>query len=128
MHIFKCKVTEDVVMSDAYPVVEVFGGFVFEVKSEYVKKGGENYGIEAEEGEVDDQTKEVNNIIDGFELKETKFDTLKLMQAQISKYLKTIMPFVKEEGAEKLAAFKKEATEFVKFLSPKFKELQFYTG
>ena len=53
------------------------------------------------------------------------------MQVGISKYLKGIikdLPKETEEEKQHVASFKKEATEFVKFLMPLFKELQFYTG
>ena len=67
------------------------------------------------------------DIIDNFHLEETKMDSFKELKGIVGAYLKKCLPFIKEADGD-VKDFKTQATEFLKFLQPKFDELQFYTG
>ena len=147
MLIYKCRVTGDELISDAYklrPVIdpetkeEVEG--LMECDSMMVTKGGGNIDIGAgnafgganddDEG-VADTVEKVNNVIDsdlGFGLSEVP-----LKKIDLKEYLKTYCGAIrlllkddpKIEGP-RVKAFTQSAPNFCKFLLTKYDDLQFF--
>jgi len=148
MIIYKCRFTNDEMISDAYktfPVKDAEGNDVpglFAVQSQKVNKdsgakidigcGSEFGGAEPDEG-VDDTVELVNNVVDetfGFGLQEvplTKKDLKDYLQDYCQKLRQKLKDDEKVPGPE-VKAFTQSAPIFCKYLLSKFDDMQFYTS
>ncbi|KAL8901986.1 MAG: hypothetical protein Q9207_004929 [Kuettlingeria erythrocarpa] len=144
MIIYKDIVTGDEIISDTYNLIEKEGA-VYEVDCKKVTLGAENFDIganpsaeEAEEG-VDDSSKQVIDVVDGFRLNflgdeasgSRAFNTKKEYMSQLKTYMKKVVEKLKENGGseEDIKAFQSGAQNyFTKHIAPNFKDFDFYTG
>ena len=76
----------------------------------------------------DEPAEKVIDVIYNANLQEVTFSKKEFM-AYIKEYFKKVVAYLEEHGkADRVPLFKKGATDFIKFIVPKFDELQFYTG
>lgn len=136
MRVWKDILSGDEMVSDSYPYTEIFDGVILEVKSRFVtKKINEDFGVAAntEEGEdesqPDNNTMTVIDLVDSLRLHEIESFDKPTFMAYIKTYLKTIKEKLEESGkADRVPAFQKGATAFVKEIVPKWSEVQVFTG
>ncbi|KAL9037275.1 MAG: hypothetical protein Q9180_003812 [Flavoplaca navasiana] len=144
MIIYKDIVTGDEIISDTYQLIEKEDA-VYEVDCKKVTRGAENFDIganpsaeEADEG-VDEGSKQVIDVVDGFRLQflgdeasgTRAFGTKKDYMGQLKAYMKKVVAKLKEGGAdeEKIKAFQTGAQNYyTKHIAPNFKDFDFYTG
>eukprot|EP00826_Nyctotherus_ovalis_P035841 TRINITY_DN3114_c0_g1_i3.p1 TRINITY_DN3114_c0_g1~~TRINITY_DN3114_c0_g1_i3.p1 ORF type:complete len:151 (-),score=44.76 TRINITY_DN3114_c0_g1_i3:26-478(-) len=70
----------------------------------------------------------VIDIVDRFDLKETKYDK-KSFQAYAKLYLNKVKKYLQDKGkADRVAEFQKGALEIVKMILKNFDDFQFFTG
>lgn len=112
MRVWKDIISGDEMVSDSYPMSEVFDGACLEVKARFItKKENEDFGIKAntEEGEdesaADDKTVTVIDIVDAMRLQEITLDKAAFM-AYIKGYLKAIKEKLEAAGkADRVPVF-----------------------
>ena len=131
-------ITGDEMVSDAYPTKEIFDGAGLEVQARYITKGQEDGGIAMNLGEDEEKGPDTNtglpagetviDIVDRFDLKETKYDQ-KSFQAYAKLYLNKIKKHLQEKGkADRIPGFQKGSLEMVKMILKNFDDFQFFTG
>ena len=128
-------VSGDEMISDGYPNKEIFNGAGLEVQARLVTKGQEDCGVamNADEGEEapvssDAPGETVIDIVDRFDLKETKHDK-KSFQSYAKVYLNKIKKHLQEKGkGDRVAEFQKGALELVKMVLKDIDCYQFFTG
>eukprot|EP00761_Pharyngomonas_kirbyi_P007656 gb/GECH01007666.1/.p1 GENE.gb/GECH01007666.1/~~gb/GECH01007666.1/.p1 ORF type:complete len:166 (+),score=46.54 gb/GECH01007666.1/:1-498(+) len=130
MKIFQDIFTEDELLSDSYAKnAKDIDDVVWEVPSRFVKKGGEDFGIETEdEGGVDDAVETVNEIEDAFQLQETAFSNKKGYIAYLKAYLKRVKEHLEQNNPDRVDAFMQGSAAFTKKVVKEFKEYQFFCG
>ncbi|KAL9577598.1 MAG: hypothetical protein Q9212_006264 [Teloschistes hypoglaucus] len=144
MIIFKDIVSGDEIISDTYPLIEKDDA-IYEIDCKKVTVGNDNIDIganpsaeEAEEG-VDDNSKQVIDIVHGFRLNflgdeesgTRLFGTKKDYMGHLKTYMKKVVEKLKESGADeaKIKAFQTGAQSYyTKHIAPNFKDFDFYTG
>ncbi|PFH52766.1 hypothetical protein AMATHDRAFT_56183 [Amanita thiersii Skay4041] len=132
MLVYTDIITDDEMVSDAFPVKEV-DGIVYEVDCQMtlVKEGnidiGANPSAEETEEALEDGAKTVNNVIHSFRLQPTSFDK-KSFLTYLKGYMKQIEKKLSETKPERVEVFKKGASEFAKKIIANFKDYEFYTG
>jgi len=149
MIIYKCRFTNDEMMSDAFkpePVLDEAGEEIpgiFAVSSCKVSKesganvdigcGGEFGGSGGEE-QVDDTVELVNNVIDetfGFGYNEIPGMTKKDIKEYLQGFCKEVRGKLKDDDdipGPRVKAFTQSAPKFCKYLLGKHDEMQFYCG
>merc|ERR1712070_1175207 len=140
MRVYKCKKTDDEMLSDSYPIEELCGGELFRVKAKMITVGGEDFVLEGANASAEDdggdggeaETEQVIDIIHAFKLSETEFskkEYVAYIKGFIKKYM--VLP-MKEAGvpAEEIATFKTNVMEAVTLLTEKgtFEEFRFWTS
>ncbi len=131
-------VTGDEMVSNGYPNEEVFNGAGLKVQARLVIKGEEDVGVAMNLGEDEEKAPEgpgelpkgetVIDIVDRFDLKETKFDA-KSFGAYIKVYMARIMKHLESKGKkDRIPGFQKGAREMFKWIMSKFDDFQFFTG
>lgn len=137
MRVWKDLLSGDEMTSDSYPYTEIHDGVILEVKSKFVtKKLNEDFGVSAntEEGEeepsgADDQTVTVIDLVDSMRLKEIEGLDKAGFMGYIKGYLKAVKENLESRGkGDRVAAFQKGATEFVKYIVSKWSEVQVFSG
>ena len=127
MIIYKCLISGDEFISDAYPSQLLHNDTILEVPARYRAKG-DNFKMADDSDGEDENAEMVIDLVDGFHLVETQLDK-KTFMAWVKNFLKAVVAKLKEIGKEdRVAAFQKGATEFVKFVIPRIDEFQFYAG
>lgn len=125
VYLYKCAFTNAEMFSDAFPVIEMYDGFILAVKSSIVDKKAMKFDIGDSE-EVEDKDERVNDIADGFKYNQSTF-TKGQFGAWLKPYLKKIADKIREnQGEEKAAAFQKASTEFAKSVISKFDTFEFF--
>ncbi|KAL8711192.1 MAG: hypothetical protein Q9220_004337 [cf. Caloplaca sp. 1 TL-2023] len=137
-------VSGDEIISDTYTLIEKEDA-VYEVDCKKITLGNESFDTganpsaeEAEEG-VDDSSKQVIDVVNGFRLNflgdeasgTRAFGTKKDYMGQLKTYMKKVVAKLKENGAdeEKIKAFQTGAQSYyTKHIAPNFKDFDFYTG
>mmetsp|Transcript_17457 Transcript_17457/g.19438 ORF Transcript_17457/g.19438 Transcript_17457/m.19438 type:complete len:164 (-) Transcript_17457:115-606(-) len=128
MIIYKDIFTGDELCSDSY-TQEIVDDIVIQVQTKAVTKSeGDYVPSNDEDGPLDANVETVNNVVDAHSLVETGFKKKEFITF-IKDYMKRVALHLKEKNPERVAPFKKAASQFVsKKLLPMFKELQFFTG
>ncbi|KAJ1977776.1 Translationally-controlled tumor protein [Dimargaris verticillata] len=133
MLLYKDILTDDELVSDAYPIKEV-DDFLFEVDCQniVVKKGadvdiGANPSAEGGEEEMDDDSEQVINVVYSFRLQQTQFAKKDYM-TYIKGYMKAVKAKLQETHPERVADFEKKSVTFVKSVLGNFKDYDFYIG
>ena len=125
VYLYKCAFSNAEMFSDAFPVTELYDGYIIAVKSSIVDKKAMKFDIGDSE-EVEDKDERVNDIADGFKYNQSTF-TKAQFGAWLKPYLKNISEKLKEsQGEEKANAFQKASTEFAKFVIANFDKFEFF--
>lgn len=143
MIIYKDIVSGDEIISDSWKLNDV-DDVVYEVDCKMVTLGAENIDIganpSAEEGgdDLDESTKQVNDVVHSFQLSpmfdgaSKVYPDMKALSSQLKTYLKALVGKLKEEKGwddAKINDFKtKVQGYFMKSIKPNFKDLDIYTG
>ncbi len=135
MRVWKDIISGDEMVSDSYPMAEVFDKAGLEFKARFVsKKENDDCGIAAntEEGEeeaaADSKMITVIDIVDAMRLQEITLDKKSFM-AYIKGYLKAVKEKLESSGkGDRVAGFQAGATAMVKELVSKWDEVQVFTG
>ena len=144
MLVYRCRISGDEMLSDAFPLTEVKdaeGNVVPGVRkcaSKNVSKGGDDIDIGAgnafgggdEDGGVDDTVETVNNIIDRFSYTETQIGTASDFKGWLKEYMMAVRTKLREakKDKEEIQAFMGTASGIAKFFITNFKDVQFYLG
>ena len=131
--VYKDVISGDEFISDSYPITPCFNDACIEVKARMVAK--DNYKMETanhfgggDDDEGEDDTPQVIDIVDSFQLNEINF-TKKDFAAWAKGYLGAVTKHLTSKGKEeRVPEFKKGATEAVKFIMSKIDEMQFFCG
>ncbi|KAL9101442.1 MAG: hypothetical protein Q9163_003292 [Psora crenata] len=136
MIIYKDIVTGDEIISDTYNLKDI-DDVVYEVDCKMVTQGGvevdigANASAEEQEEALDEQTKQVIDVVDGFRMTYMEFSDKKQLAGQIKGFLKKAVEKMKEAGKSE-DEIKKFQTGvqgyFTKKLAPNFKNLDCYAG
>lgn len=84
-------------------------------------------GEDADEGPIDSESYQVNDVVDSFRLQETSFDK-KSYVTYIKGYMKELKTKIQEKDPQRLAVFEGAAQEYVKKVIANFDKYSFYTG
>lgn len=132
MKIFEDFETKTEVLSDSYPITEVFDGVGYEVQSAEIVKGDEKidvgcgnaFGDQAAE-EPAEEVYKVNNIIDSFGYQETTF-TKALYGKYVKDYMKRVLDHLTAKRPDRVEAFKKGAQEMAKWIIANYDDFTLY--
>ena len=119
----------DEMVSDSYKMQLIFNDACLEVQAKYITKGSDAIAIASDDVVDDNEDGEtVINIVDAHKLEECQLSKKDFM-ALVKPYLKKVSTHLAENGKEeRVAEFKKGATEMIKFIVGKFDEMQIFTG
>ena len=130
MRVYIDLISGDEFVSDAYPKQMLYGDSIMECKGRYCKKGNDNIKIAADEEDEDcGEGETVVDIVDAFQLNEIQNMGKKDFMAWVKGYLPKVVKKLEDNNkAERVADFKKGATEAAKFIASKWDEMQVFTG
>merc|ERR1711879_508517 len=127
MLIYKDCFSGDEVGSDSYPTQE-FDGVVLQLEGKFIMKGGEDFGIETEEGDdLEDTQEKVINIVDVHRLVDQNF-TKKQYSLHIKGYMKRLKTRLEETNPDRVKDFMTGAASFVNKVLADFDNYTFYTS
>jgi len=138
MLIYKDFITEDELCSDSYPMKLLHNEAIMEVNGKNIKEDGGiderliggNASAEGEDGDAgaDDSAVTGINIVMTHKLSETAF-TKKDFKTFMKGFLKKTVSHLEKEGkSDRVADFKKGATDAMKFICDSYKDWVIYTG
>jgi len=137
MIIYKDLISGDELFSDQFKT-ELLFDCLYKVEAKLIKKklgvdeSNFAFNASAEGGEdesVEDGVVYIVDLLDNHKLEATQFGTKKEFQSHIKGYMKRLKETLeKEDTAECVTTFTKNAPEAVKHLLGKFKDLCFYVG
>ena len=115
VYVYTCKMSGAEMFDNEDEVTELYNGHVLRIPSRMILD-------EAEEDEV-----KVNNVVNNFNYSATSF-TKKDFMSYFKAYLNAVLEKLKEKEAteDEIAAFKKEAQAFFKYINEKFNDTEFY--
>eukprot|EP00180_Rhodochaete_pulchella_P004273 Plantae.Rhodophyta-Rhodochaete_pulchella.ctg793.p2 GENE.Plantae.Rhodophyta-Rhodochaete_pulchella.ctg793~~Plantae.Rhodophyta-Rhodochaete_pulchella.ctg793.p2 ORF type:complete len:166 (+),score=50.02 Plantae.Rhodophyta-Rhodochaete_pulchella.ctg793:712-1209(+) len=129
--VFKDRFTEDEMCSDAMKNLrEEENGLLLVVESYNIAKGGEDFGIGANDedgGGPDDSVEQVNIVVDSFQLQECPM-AKKDFQAYVKKYSKRVKESLESAGSDRTAKFMEGMKAWIPKMLKEFDEYQFYMG
>jgi hypothetical protein len=135
MLLYRDVISGDEMISDAYKIDIVYD-VAYEVDCKMITiKEGEDFDIGAnpsaeggdDDGPMEEGAKSVNNVAHSFRLQETSFDKKSYM-TYIKGYMKAVKAHLNETNPERVSAFEKSATVFVKKVLENFKDYEFLVG
>lgn len=132
MIIYKDIISDDELLSDAYPVKEV-DGVLYEVDCAMItiKDGdvdiGANPSAEGGDDDLEEGARTVNNVVHGFNLQETAFDK-KSYKQHMMEYMKAVKKHLTETNPDAVDTFMKGAQAQFKRILGSFDDFEFYTG
>ncbi|KAK8158014.1 microtubule/calcium-binding protein [Phyllosticta citrichinensis] len=135
MIIYKDIITGDELISDSYNLKEI-DGVVYEADCQKITIGNDNIDIGANpsaedggDGDVDENTQTVLDVVHSFRLNETSFDK-KSYLSHLKTYMKKVKEALKEKGAsdEEVKDFETKASGFAKKVVGNFKDYEFLIG
>ena len=139
MKIFKDVLTGDEMLSDTFQMTVEYEDAIYKVPSKNRPKddlGNVDVGcgdaFTKKEGEDEAPAQEgvemVLDVIANSELKQVNMSKKEFM-AYIKDYFKKIIAYLEENGKkERVDGFKKGAQAFIKFIVPKYDDIELYTG
>lgn len=130
MRVFVDLISGDEFFSDSFPHEVCMEDACIKAKAKYVTKGKETVLIATDEEEEDDEGGEtVIDIQDKFNLQEVQGFSKAEFMAWARGYLQKTVAKLNELGKEdRVAGFKKGATQIVKLIAGKFDEFQLFVG
>ena len=117
----------DEMVSDSYPHQLIYDGAALEVKAKFTTKGNDFIAIAADDEDDGGEGETVINVVDAHKLNEltlSKKDCMGMVKA----LMKRTVGHLTEKNPDRVDAFKKGATELVKFVMGKFDEMQVFVG
>ena len=135
MKIFNDIVGGDEMLSDTFQLTLAYEDAIIKVQSKNRPKDTLHTDIETEpvEGEqpqaqVSEPVEMVLDVVANSELKQINMSKKEFM-AYIKDYFKKVISYLEENGkSDRVDGFKKGAQEFIKFIVPKFDDIELYTG
>jgi len=139
MKIFKDVITGDEMLSDTFQMTVEYEDAIYKVPSKNRPKddlGDVDVGcgdaFTKQEGEEEPSAPQgvemVLDVIANSELKQVNMSKKEFM-AYIKDYFKKIIAYLEENGKkDRVEGFKKGAQAFIKFIVPKFDDIELYTG
>ena len=135
MKIFKDIVGGDEMLSDTFQLTLAYEDAIIKVQSKNRPKDKLHTDIETEpvEGEQpqaqgSEPVEMVLDVVANSELKQVNMSKKEFM-AYIKDYFKKVIAYLEENGkSDRVDGFKKGAQEFIKFIVPKFDDIELYTG
>ncbi len=113
--VYKDIISQAEMVDDNMTLEEIHGGHILEVKSNMIT-----------DPDNDEEEVQVKDVVHNFRYSEFTMEKPAFM-AYIKNYLKAIKTHLeKTQSAEYVKSFEKNAGDFVKFLIPKFKDVEFY--
>ena len=127
--VFIDLISKDEFFSDSYPHTLIYDDACYEVKARMVKKGSDAIQIASDDViEEDNDAPMVIDIVDSFGLNEIELGK-KDFGAWAKGYLQKVTKQLEEKGkSDRVAGFKKGATDLVKFIMSKYDEMQIFVG
>ncbi len=139
MKIFKDVITGDEMLSDTFQMTVEYEDAIYKVPSKNRPKddlGDVDVGcgdaFTKQEGEEEPSAPQgvemVLDVVANSELKQVNMSKKEFM-AYIKDYFKKIIAYLEENGKkDRVEGFKKGAQAFIKFIVPKFDDIELYTG
>ena len=135
MKIFKDIIGGDEMLSDTFQLTLAYEDAIIKVQSKNRPKDMLQTDIETEpvEGEQpqaqgSELVEMVLDVVANSELKQVNMSKKEFM-AYIKDYFKKVIAYLEENGkSDRVDGFKKGAQEFIKFIVPKFDDIELYTG
>ena len=139
MLIFRDFIKKDEFMSDIFPFELAYDDVIMKVKTHYKKKedvgnvdigcGNAFGGGEEDTGPADEEPAEkVIDVVYNSNLQQVHMSKKEFV-AFIKDYFKKIVTYLEENGKkDRVEGFKKGAQAFIKFIVPKYDEVELYTG
>ena len=140
MKIFKDVLTGDEMLSDTFEMTSEYEDAIFKVRSKNRPKddlGDVDVGcgdaFTKPEGATDEAPAQGNvemvlDVVANSELKQVNMSKKEFM-AYIKDYFKKIIAYLEENGKkDRVEGFKKGAQAFIKFIVPKYDDIELYTG
>ena len=139
MKIFKDVITGDEMLSDTFQMTVEYEDAIYKVPSKNRPKddlGDVDVGcgdaFTKQEGEEEPSAPQgvemVLDVVANSELKQVNMSKKEFM-AYIKDYFKKIIAYLEENGKkDRVGGFKKGAQAFIKFIVPKFDDIELYTG
>lgn len=114
------------VISDSFQPTDVFGKFVFKCASNYIEvKDDCGVANNDDDGGDMDGPQKVLNIVHNFGLSETKYTKAEFM-TWAKGYMKKLITKLTTDAPDDVAAFKTEATNYIKFVTENIENITFY--
>ena len=144
MIVYRCVITGDEMLSDAYPLNpvkdengEIVEGLMYCESRNIVKGGGDidigcgnSFGGGGEDEAADSTVETVNNVIDGFQYTETQVGSATDFKSWLKEYMGAVRNALRAKGKpkEEIQAFMGTASGIARYLLKNFSDLQFYLG
>ena len=135
MKIFKDIIGGDEMLSDTFQLTLAYEDTIIKVQSKNRPKDMLNTDIEMEPTEGEQPQAQgsgpvemVLDVVANSELKQVNMSKKEFM-AYIKDYFKKVIAYLEENGkSDRVDSFKKGAQEFIKFIVPKYDDIELYTG
>ena len=138
MRIYQDIFSNAEIISDSFPMVEIYDGVGYEVRSNMIVKNNDEVDVgcgnafdnpdkEGEEGASNAPPEKVNNIIDTFHYDEGSIDK-KGYVAYIKEYMKKVLGHLEKANAGRIEGFKSGAKDMVKWIMDNFDEFTVWTA
>ena len=128
MRVFTDYISGDEFFSDSFPHEIIFEGACIEAKAKYITKGAETVMIATDEEEEEVEGETVVDIQDKFALNEVQGFSKAEFMTWARGYLAKITARLQESNPDRVADFKKGATQLVKLIAGNFSDMQLFVG
>lgn len=129
MKIYTDVFSNDRMLSDIYPIEEVFNGTIYQVKPRYVCK---TVSADIISGDGEDSSESANTImvIDVIDMENLQECSLSKgdFHKRTKTYLKCLRDYLATNSPERVESFMKNIQDFVKYILTVFDQCQFYLG
>lgn len=128
MRVFTDYISGDEFFSDSFPHQVIFEDACIEATAKYITKGAETVLLATDEEEEEVEGETVVDIQDKFALNEVQNFTKAEFMAWARGYLQKVTTRLQESNPDRVAGFKKGATQLVKLIAGKWSEMQLFAG
>lgn len=128
MRVFTDMISGDEFFSDSFPHTITMEDACIEAKAKYITKGAETVLLATDEEEEETEGVTVVDIQDKFDLQEIQGFSKADFMAWARGYLQKVTAKLQETKPDRVAGFKKGATQLVKLIAGKWSEMQLFAG
>lgn len=128
MRVFTDYISGDEFFSDSFPHQVIFEDACIEATAKYITKGAETVLLATDEEEEEVEGETVVDIQDKFALNEVQNFSKAEFMAWARGYLQKVTTRLQESNPDRVAGFKKGATQLVKLIAGKWSEMQLFAG